>query len=399
MTIKKIAIVTQSHLSRNPRVVKEAIALSKANYKVVIITSIYSQSLFEQDLTLIAKHNIEIKLVSKLYESGLINFVDRLKRKVGTLVKTHLGIENRFTLGYGIGRYIRQCVKEQADLYICHQELATYVGTKLLKKGFKVGFDFEDWYAEDLLPSARKTRSLNLLKHTENYALNKGTFSYTTSQALANELASRYHCKTPGVIYNVFPKPTFAIEKPITLNHKVKLFWFSQFIGAGRGLEEFITVLNQFKSNVELNLLGDINPDFKQQLRNLLVEQHELNFHALVEPEKLPQQIASFDVGLALEKNHPPSRNLTITNKFFQYLQSGLPLITSQTAGQLEVFSKNKPGFLLSNTASQDAVALENWLTNENELNLAKNRAVELAAQFNWENEEKKLITIVNQHI
>jgi glycosyltransferase involved in cell wall biosynthesis len=398
--MKKIGIVTQSHLSRNPRVVKEAIALSKANYKVVIITSIYSKALFEQDLTLIEGYNIEVKLISKLYKSGLTNFIDRLKKKIGTLINIHLRIENIFTLGYGINRYITTCIKEKADLYICHQELATYVGTKLIKRGFKVGFDFEDWYAEDLLPSARKTRSLNLLKQTENYALNHGSFSYTTSHCLANELAKYYNCKTPNVIYNVFPKSKFPITKPIDLTQKVKLFWFSQSIGTGRGLEEFITLLNQFKGAVSLNLLGDIDLSFKQHLRQLLADKHELNFYALVAPKKLAQQIATFDVGLALEKNEPPSRNLTVTNKFFQYLQSGLPLISSQTAGQLEIFMQNRPGFLLANQiGTQDIVQLEAWLNDEKALNISKNKAVELAALYSWENEEKKLIHIVNQHI
>ncbi len=399
-TRKKICIVTQSHLSRNPRVVKEAIALAKANYQVVIITSIFSEQLYIQDLTLIANYTIEIKLISKLNESTFISFTDRLKRKIGTLINQHLRIENKFTLGYGINRYIDLCSKEKANLYICHQELATYVGNKLIKKGFNVAFDFEDWYAEDLLPSARKSRPINLLKKNEQNALHSGLFSYTTSQSLANQLALRYRCKTPMVIYNVFPSPQIPINHRINLTTPIKLFWFSQFIGAGRGLEEFITILNQFKKSVELHLLGDINLDFKHKLTDSLAPQHVIHFHSLVEPDKLAEKIAFFDVGLALEKTDPLSRNLTITNKFFQYLQSGLPIIASQTDGQVEVFNKNNPGFLIKNNANaSDLLELENWLYNEEALNSAKEKAIALAGIYNWENEEKKLIALVNQYI
>jgi glycosyltransferase involved in cell wall biosynthesis len=49
--------------------------------------------------------------------------------------------------------------------------------------------------------------------------------------------------------------------------------------------------------------------------------------------------IARHDIGLALEPTDPPSRNLTITNKFFQYLNAGLAIIASDTAGQREAFA------------------------------------------------------------
>lgn len=396
---KTIGIVSQSHLCRNPRVVKEAISLAKANYNVIIITSIYSKKLFTEDLKLIEGFNISIQIVSDLSQSNFKSLIDRIQKKLGTIVNQYLKIENPYTLGYGINRYMKLCVALAADLYICHQELATYIGTKLIKKGYKVAFDFEDWYAEDLLPKARQERPINLLKKTEAKALTSGLFCYTTSEALAHQLSENYKAKLPYVIYNVFPK--LHIEhKHITLNKKLKLFWFSQSIGPGRGLEEFLEILNQINTGLEFHLLGNVSLDYQNFLTISLSKQHHLFFHHLVETSELAKKIATFDIGLAIEKDEPKSRNFTITNKFFQYLQSGLPIITSETAGQLEIFSKNNPGLLIKlKPNQQQLLELEQWLTDEKRLNEAKAKAIELGKIYNWEIEEKKLIHMINHYI
>ncbi|MCF8294760.1 MAG: hypothetical protein K9I34_01750, partial [Bacteroidales bacterium] len=51
--MKKIGILTQSHLCRNPRVVKEANTLAAAGYDVHILTTFTSAELLQEDLTLI----------------------------------------------------------------------------------------------------------------------------------------------------------------------------------------------------------------------------------------------------------------------------------------------------------------------------------------------------------
>lgn len=395
---KRICLISQSHLSRNPRVVKEAISLAKAGYQVIIVTSIYAKDLFAQDRELVKNYDISIKTVANLDKRSLQTLIDKLLLKLGVWANAYLKLSNKFTLGYGVHRYVSICLQQQADLYLCHQELATYIGTQLLKRGLKVGFDFEDWYSEDLLPTARKTRSLQLLKAMEKQALQQGTFSYTTSDALAKVLCEHYNCKMPYTLYNVFPQPNIDNHTSIEPKPHLNLFWFSQTIGEGRGLEEFIALLNQLQTKVALHLLGDVSSYFSQKLERLLAKPHQLFFHPLVPPSQLPAKIATFDIGLALEKTTPPSRNYTITNKFFQYIQSGLPIIASATAGQLEIFEKGSPGLLLS-AAPEMAKDLDHWLSDVTAMNHAKAKALQLASIYNWENEEKKLLHMIKQHM
>ncbi|GAA3975276.1 hypothetical protein GCM10022210_27150 [Mucilaginibacter dorajii] len=302
------------------------------------------------------------------------------------------------SLGYGTSHYYKKAKNIKADLFICHQELATYIGTKLIKAGFKVAFDLEDWYSEDLLPAARAERPINLLQTTESVALNKGVFCITTSKALAKKLSQTYKCPIPTAVYNVFPSPDVDLNKPKGFSNPLKLFWFSQTIGTGRGLEQFINISKGFKNSVEIHLLGNITPQYKELLNSILPAQHKLYFHELVEESKLAAKIASFDIGLALELDSPMSRNYTITNKFFQYIQSGLPVIASETAGQIEGFEQFKPGYLLpQQPLAMDISKLEQWLNNATALQTARGKAIEMAGIFNWENESKKLLNSINE--
>lgn len=392
---KKICIITQSHLCRNPRVLKEATTLASAGYEVCILTGIISADLYQQDLDAIKTFpNLSLQVVSDLSASTIYSFTDKLFNKLGRLLTRNFKIETNLSLGYGAVRYYYKAKAIKAHLYICHQELATYIGTKLLNADFKVAFDFEDWYSEDLLPDARAERPINLLHRAELVALNKGVFCITTSNALAKKLSAVCACPTPQVVYNVFTSPGIPFKKEFS--KPLKLFWFSQTIGPGRGLEQFIKLLSSIKSRLELHLLGNIDNRYHEKLNTLLPKQHRLFFHDTVKAYKLAEKIAEFDIGLALELDTPMSRNYTITNKFFQYIQSGLPVITSETEGQNEAFEMFKPGFKLPQQPSDTQIAgLEKWLNDPVELQAAKNRAIEASAFYNWENESKKLLALV----
>lgn len=376
---------------------KEATVLATAGYDVQILTGSVSADLYAQDLAAIANFpNISLQLVSDLSKTNLGSIADRFFNKLGRWAIRRFKIENSLALGYGALRYYNAARAIKADLYICHQELPTYIGTCLLNAGFKVAFDLEDWYSEDLLPEARTERPISLLQRAESDALNKGAFCITTSNTLAEKLAQQYSSPKPQVIYNVFPTPEISFQNTKLFSKPIKLFWFSQTIGPGRGLEQFIKILHLLKTPVELNLLGKITEAYRQSLIASLPRQHHLFFHELVPENQLATKIAEFDIGLALELDTPASRNYTITNKFFQYIQSGLPIITSETEGQKEGFELFRPGFKLSQKPdSTEIEALEKWLNSAEELQLARNRAVEACAFYNWENESKKLISLV----
>jgi hypothetical protein len=67
--------------------------------------------------------------------------------------------------------------------------------------------DFEDWFSEDLLPSARLTRPISQLKKLEARLIRECFYCLTTSNAMAEAMAKAYQAPKATVIYNSFPMP------------------------------------------------------------------------------------------------------------------------------------------------------------------------------------------------
>ncbi|RZJ89546.1 MAG: hypothetical protein EOO20_10690 [Chryseobacterium sp.] len=372
--------------------VKEALTLISLGYQISIVHSTYSVALTALDEALIKGLNIRRYVASDVSHSGISSAIDKAIYKISRIAVQYLGIETYYALGYGAYRYLSLSKRLNADLYICHQELPTYLGTLLIKSGFKVAFDFEDWYSEDLLTKDQKQRPLGLLRKAESYALNNGILAYTTSKVLARELASVYNCKEPDVIYNVFPM--MPISEKDESDTPLKLLWFSQTIGMGRGLEQFILMTNTIAVQVELHLLGNISADYKLLLHQ--IANFPVVFHGIVTPEDLHSRISDFDIGLALEMKSPKSRNFTITNKFFQYIQAGLPIIATNTLGQIEGFSEFEPGIVIDeDNMIESAEILKKWLIDPEQITKSKNNALAASKKYNWENESSKLHGII----
>lgn len=394
---KKICILTQSHLCRNPRVVKESVALAAAGFEVVILTTFTYPEMLEEDMKLIEGSGVTLKGVINMIPSEAGKWYrtkNRLVRRVAGEITARFGIENVHSLGYGYRENLRAAIREKADLYTCHQEISTVIGCKLIRKGFKVAFDFEDWYSHDLLPEANRMRPIRLLEQSEKFALKNGALSYTTSRIMAEKMAEFASSQVPEVLQNVFP---FSDREE--LDHQTKdrvdksmpsVHWYSQTIGPGRGIEFLISSLADVDIPVEFHLRGNIYGDFGEQLNRIFPsgKGHKLYFHPLVPHRELLSRIAEHDIGLATEEYTPDSRNLTITNKILQYLQAGIAVVASDTLGQQEVAREAPEAVLLFKNKDRQALSnlLNNLLSDPERLRKAREAALNAArSRFCWE--------------
>ncbi len=401
---KRICILTQSHLCRNPRVVKEARTLSLAGYEVVILTTFTDASLLKEDQELIADYDIKLKGVVNMIPGQAGKFYrlkERLKRRLAGELIARTRIETPYALGYDYRANLKAAIQEKADLYTCHQEISTVIGCRLLQRGFKVAFDLEDWYSHDLLPEANRTRPLNLLEKCETYALKHSPLVYTTSQAMAEAMAEFAGSEVPKVLHNVFPLAERELldgrQKDRNDLGRPSIHWYSQTIGPGRGLEFLVEALRDVDTPVDLHLRGNLFGDFGIRLKKLFPDKkgHRLHFHQLVPHNELLSRIAEHDIGLATEEYQPDSRNLTITNKILQYLLAGIAVVASDTAGQQEVAAQAPAAVSLYENNDKDSLvkALNRFLDDREKLKRAKATALQRAKEtFCWEKQEGFLL-------
>ena len=307
-------------------------------------------------------------------------------------------IRDPYALGYAVDRILNSAIKQKADLTITHLEVAMWVGTKLHKRGFRVGVDIEDWYsesrAETNVPRARFLRAL------EQEMLNRSVHATTTSHAMADALAARYQCHKPKVIYNSVPH--FAgCESAATIS-PVRLIWFSQTLGRDRGLQDVFAALPLLKGEWTLELRANASGDMCSWVDSQVAPalRSRVCIEPTVPPEQLSCVVAKCDIGLAPEPPSCGNKTLTIANKIFQYMQCGLAVAASDTAGQREILSVFPQGGCLysSGDASSLADVLNSWLNDPFRLKASKQAiASEANQRFAYERQSTILLDSVKR--
>jgi glycosyltransferase involved in cell wall biosynthesis len=387
----RILILSSGPACRNPRPHKEACALQAAGHSVTLLCPAFNADQARQDETL-AHEGGYARLVLPSYTSLSSRAVTWLARRLAA---------HGWPTMRALGPYQHlqaAALAHQADLTIVHTELPLLIGTRLLRQGHLVAADFEDWHSEDLLPCARRQRPLARLRSVEACMLRQAAYCSTTSEALSAALQLRHGGRAASVITNSFP---LQPEPDPFLHHAPpSLFWYSQTLGPGRGLEPFLRAWAADTNDSRLVLLGEPISGYPDHLRSLLPrpKRERLELLGLVSPQALPELIARHDLGLALEESSPESRRLTITNKILQYLNAGLAVLASDTAGQQEVFART-PGIgalVQLNSTASIAQALSTLLSSPETLHRARLQARALArSHYNWEREAERLQQLV----
>lgn len=391
-----ICIVTDRHLSTNPRVWKEAQVLSRNGYNVTIITQFNSKEFITRDRLLLQQLGLSVKYYAAVDVSAgnarISSVYYKIRTRLAYLLKK-AGMDSVYLLSYAPEKIYHAALRENADLYIAHVECGLYAGMRLVKQGKRVAFDFEDWYSEDYLVP---TRPVRLLKMLESYALNHGTFVTCPSASMADALKMHSNKSvTIQAVYNSFPDEMKMPESEKQSNI-VSLLWFSQTVGPGRGLEKLILSLNSVHSKVKLTLVGNCSDTYRHSIRNIFPFKlgHQLQFVPLVKHHELYQIMYNHDIGLALENDTPENRDKTITNKILQYLQAGIKVLATGTSGQNEVAGHFHDAVKIvdPNDNADWGAALQQLIDTQ----IDKQEVIERYNRlFGWATQEQKILKLV----
>ncbi len=405
---KRVVLLTGAHLCHNPRAFKEASLLAEAGFDVTVLGGFFDEELKERDAKLLREARFRYIPVIDTTLGGLHRFIPRAVVKLSTIVHRRTGFENVWQLGYAYRALRHAALNTPADLYITHNEQAMAVGVELLRQGWRVAVDMEDWFSEDLLPEARRDRPLRLLAHLERTLLTAGSFGMCTSYAMADALATFHQHPPPKVIYNTFPwrdrhtlDGQFKDRRSLT---RPSLHWFSQTIGPGRGLQDLFTALHLVPHDIEIHLRGKFVPGYKELLISAMPPDwvSRIFFHEPVHNDELFSRIAEHDVGFGGERVSCRSRDLTVSNKLFHYLLGGLAVVASDTAGQREIAAESEGAIRLYSEGDPVSLAkqLNMLLTSREALESTKAAALNVArTKYCWEMDEARLLRAVTESL
>jgi glycosyltransferase involved in cell wall biosynthesis len=406
----RIVLISGNSLCHNPRVMKAATTLERHGYDVHVLGAWLEADLKARDRAMLAQAPFRFEPVFDATLPGFQNIaahtLRRARRKAANTFHGLTGRQSRDQLGYGIGRLLARARALEADLYIAHSEPALYVVWRLMQGGRRAGVDMEDWYSEDLPADTRTRRPLNLLRRLESELLVKGAYSTCPSRAMSQALAAAYGGKPPAVVYNAFPAAERAAIDGLRKDRRdgavPSIYWFSQTLGPGRGLEDLIAALPLFDRDVEIHLRGRAAPGMAEWIRSQVPARWRarLFLHPLAPSEELMSRLAEHDIGFAGEQNYCRSRELTVTNKILHYLLGGLAVVASDTAGQREVAMQASGAVTLYQPGNPAALAqaLRTLIESANGLARAKAAALQAAERtFCWERQEQVLLRTMQE--
>lgn len=401
-----ILILILGHLANAPRPQKEAKALREAGARVFVRGAWWSSPLAQEDVSIAKKIDVDFAPVIDLRHRNIKSFFIRLQQRIARELYARAGYVTSRVFGPGAPEFLREAKRINAGLTIVHSETGLWVGKKLLQAGHRVGVDFEDWFSQDLLPADRKERPVDELKALERYMLNHAHCCYTTSNALAQAMAKDAgSARTPEVVPNCFPagerEQAMNREKDKKPEGAVSFHWFSQTIGPGRGLEALAQALPMLKGEWQLALRGNIK-GYQDWFKATFPEDVQTRIDILdtVPNAELLARTMSHDVGLALEVPFCASRDLTATNKIFEYLRAGLAVIGTRTGGQLEVMQAcPEAGVLVSpNDPEELAVAMQRMIDDDVYLSRCRLESAKAGQTvWDWERHAPKLLQAITE--
>jgi glycosyltransferase involved in cell wall biosynthesis len=294
-----------------------------------------------------------------------------------------------------------------AGLYIghCLGGLSAAVYAARVQKAV-AGFDLEDFHETETEAVEQDSRKRGMTRRLLRRLLPECRHVTAASPAIARRCTQAYGAK-PEVILNVYPRSeapaVFEIPPVPDARHPARLYWFSQTIGPGRGLEEALAVLALMRLPVELHLRGFVDSGYREFLLRLAREsgmKNEPYFHPPEKPDRMPALCSGFHLGLSLEKRSPENRDLCLTNKIFAYLLAGVPVWLSATSAQRELAGELGSAALVADPAdaARTAAQLDAWLADRQVWVESSRQARNLAeTRFCWEVEQKRWLDGLRQ--
>jgi glycosyltransferase involved in cell wall biosynthesis len=166
-------------------------------------------------------------------------------------------------------------------------------------------------------------------------------------------------------------------------------------LNIGRGIEETIKAM-QYLPGYKFVVVGkgDCDDELKKLVADLKLEK-QVTFTGSVPFEELPNYHQNVMAGMCLLENKGLNYYHALPNRIFDYMQAGIPVITSNLPDIAGVVQKHQTGLLLSNLNPKDiASAIRHACENSAQRRLWQKSIPQATRKFTWENEAKALEVI-----
>lgn len=227
----------------------------------------------------------------------------------------------------------------------------------------------------------------------------------TVSDSIADHLRQDYSIKRPNVIFN---SPDFVNSKDKTrtlrgdlgFTPEIPLAVYVGSVTINRGLEEMVRAL-QYSPQLRFALVGPRRPATESALRMIIDEiavVDRVYFIDPVPPEAVVNFISDASVSVLPIQNVCLSYYYCMPNKLLESVFAGLPVVVANLFEMARFVENNKCGLVADETSPEDiARAIDRVLMNRGQYVLSKESRNELAREFGWDSQARRLQKIYDE--
>tara|TARA_B110001452_G_scaffold75636_1_gene61381 strand:+ start:1326 stop:2486 length:1161 start_codon:yes stop_codon:yes gene_type:complete len=192
--------------------------------------------------------------------------------------------------------------------------------------------------------------SLNKMLH---FKIEKKLIKHTDFRLTVCESFKSYFEKLYGFNFNVLKngplegtdiKSSDKIRTILNLKIHNKIILYQGVFNKGRGLKKLIKSFEFVNQSIHLVLIGD--GPLKKELITISKKLNNVHFIPTVKQKELIYYTVSADIGVLLIEANNKSKELTLPNKVFEYMNAGIPYVTNNRPEASKIISENNCGFI-----------------------------------------------------
>lgn len=250
----------------------------------------------------------------------------------------------------------------------------------------KLVFDAHEYFSE--VPElAERPKTKKVWQWVERTFIPAVKNKYTVSESLAEEFTKKFNTSFE-VIRNM---PFKSVANPELSDEKFILYQGA--LNEGRALEQLIFAMHRIP--IKLKIAGE--GDLSITLRELVQKEglsDKVEFLGFVSPQQLRELTAKAYLGYNLLTNKGLSYYYSLSNKFFDYLQAGVPSINPDFPEYRKIIAQHKIGITCHPDSDIIASEVNRILANEHFYHNLQTECMRTRHLFTWENESNRLIKL-----
>jgi hypothetical protein len=398
---RRIVVVTAGHLSTCPRMLKAADAFAAAGWTVRVVSARHTRWATTADAAVRASRSWAWTPVDYSHDRARGRQVLTGARRRAARTAAAIAGAGWVAFGIAVRAYSRihdelvaAIAAEPADLvYGGTTGALAAIAEAAARLDVPYGLDLEDFHsAESREPDAELTHAL--AGRIERRVLKGAALLTAASPMISQAYAATYGVR-PATVHNTFSLE-FGDPVACTSSRVLRMYWFSQTIGPGRGLEQVITAVGRADIPAELHVRGRAVDGYQGQLGRLqaaVAPRLTLVTHAPAPPDQMVPLAQPYDLGLSTEVGDTVNHRLCLGNKIFTSLAAGVPVVLSATPAQARLAVALGPAALLYDVGEANLLAarLREWWDTPR-LRAESREAARAVARrrWHWEHEEDR---------